>query len=205
MISAGGSESWYWWKSRTALRAPAWTVASADPASGLVDEDLGKRVSEMLRFDRGFQRSWRDQTGRQWHMIFTEWEPNRMSLHYAQPHLPEQCQRMIGREIVSKSELRKTEANGISIAYNVYKIRAGSDEFYLMYVINDDRISGKEVTVERATPANRMKTVMAGRRNMGQRSMQLALVGEPDAGVAEQAMLGLLPQLVVPAAASGGK
>jgi hypothetical protein len=74
-----------------------------------------------------------------------------------------------------------------------------------MYVINDDRISGKEVTVERATPANRMKTVMAGRRNMGQRSMQLALVGEPDAGVAEQAMLGLLPQLVVPAAASGGK
>jgi exosortase len=205
ILMAGGSESWYWWKSRTALRAPAWTVASADPASGLVDEDLGKRVSEMLRFDRGFQRSWRDQTGRQWHMIFTEWEPNRMSLHYAQPHLPEQCQRMIGREIVSKSELRKTEANGISIAYNLYKIRAGSDEFYLMYVINDDRISGKEVTVERATPANRMKTVMAGRRNMGQRSMQLALVGEPDAGVAEQAMLGLLPQLVVPAAASGGK
>jgi hypothetical protein len=49
-----------------------------------------------------------------------------------------------------------------------------------------------------------MKAVMAGRRNMGQRSMQLALVGEPDAAVAEQAMLELLPQLVVPAAASGG-
>jgi len=68
-----------------------------------------------------------------------------------------------------------------------------------MYVINDDRISGQEMTVERATPANRMKAVMAGRRNMGQRSMQLALVGEPDAAVAERAMVELLPQLVIPA------
>jgi hypothetical protein len=74
-----------------------------------------------------------------------------------------------------------------------------------MYVINDDRVSGREVTVERATPSNRMKAVMAGRRNMGQRSMQLALVGEPDAAIAEQAMLELLPQLVVPAASAQAK
>lgn len=204
-LMAGGSEGWYWWKNKNAVRAPAWTIAAADPNSGLADEELGKNVYEMLRYDRGFQRSWRDGGGRQWHMIFTEWEPKRMSLHYAQPHLPEQCQRMMGREIVLKSELRKAEANGVTIAYNLYKIRAGSDEFYLMYVINDDRISGHEMTVERATPANRMKAVMAGRRNMGQRSMQLALVGEPDAGVAERAMLELLPQLVVPAASVRAK
>ena len=201
-LMAGGSEGWYWWKNKNAVRAPAWTVASADPARGEADEELGERVEEMLRYDRGFQRSWRDEGGRQWHMIFTEWEPKRMSLHYAQPHLPEQCQRMIGRDIVSKSELRQAQANGVTIAYNLYKIRAGADEFYLMYVINDDRVSGQQVTVERATPANRMKAVMAGRRNMGQRSMQLALVGEPDAEVAEQAMLELLPQLVVPAGAA---
>jgi hypothetical protein len=74
-----------------------------------------------------------------------------------------------------------------------------------MYVINDDRISGQEVTVERATPANRWKAVTAGRRNMGQRSMQLALVGEPDAAIAEKSMLELLPQLVVPASPAPAK
>ena len=205
VLMAAGSEGWYWWKNKDAVRAPAWTVASADPASGLTDEELGKRVHEMLRYDRGFQRSWRDDGGRQWHMIFTEWEPKRMSLHYAQPHLPEQCQRMIGREIVSKSELRKAEANGVTIAYNIYKIRTGSDEFYLMYVVNDDRVGGQQVTVERAHPSTRWKAVMAGRRNMGQRSMQLALVGEPDAAVAERAMLEMLPQLVVPADGSKAK
>jgi exosortase len=202
VLMAGGSEGWYWWKNKDAVRAPAWTITAADSGSGLADEELDERVKEMLRFDRGFQRSWRDEGGRQWHMIFTEWEPKRMSLHYAQPHLPEQCQRMIGREIVSKSELRKAEANDVTFAYNIYKIRAGADEFYLMYVVNDDRVSGKEVTVERALPSNRMKAVMAGRRNMGQRSMQLALVGEPDAAIAEQAMLELLPQLVVPASSA---
>lgn len=199
IVMAGGSEGWYWWKNRSAVRTPAWTVASASPDSGMRDEEIEKRASEMLRFDRGFQRSWRDSGNRLWHLIFTEWEPKRMSLHYAQPHLPEQCQRMIGREIISKSELRKAEANGITIAYNLYKIRAGTNEFYLMYVINDDRLSGREITVERALPANRMKAVWAGRRNMGQRSLQLALIGESDAGVAEKAMLEMLPRLVVPA------
>jgi hypothetical protein len=71
-------------------------------------------------------------------------------------------------------------------------------------VVNDDRLSGQQVTVERAHPSTRMKAVMAGRRNMGQRSMQLALVGEPDAAVAEREMLQLLPQLVVPAASESG-
>lgn len=204
-LMAGGSEGWYWWKNRSAVRTPAWTVASASSDSGIRDEEIEKRARDMLRFDRGFQRSWRDSGNRQWHLIFTEWEPKRMSLHYAQPHLPEQCQRMIGREIVSKSELRKATANGVTIAYNMYKIRSRTDEFYLMYVINDDRISGTEVTVERATPENRMKTVMAGRRNMGQRSLQLALVGESDAAIAEKAMLELLPELVVPARSVGGR
>lgn len=199
LLMIGGSEGWYAWKAHSVARAPAWTVASAQAGSGIDDAPLDKKAADMLRYDRGFQRSWRDEQGRQWHLIFAEWEPKRMSLHYAQPHLPEQCQRMIGREIVSKSELRNAEANGVTIAYNLYKIRAGSDEFYLMYIVNDDRISGREITVERATPSNRIQAVLAGRRNMGQRSMQLALVGEPDAAKAEEAMKATLPQLVVPA------
>lgn len=194
VLLVSSTEAWFWWKNRGVERAPAWTVASVEE-----DKPIDRRAEEMLRFDRGFQRAWHDQAGRSWHLIFVEWEPKRMSLHYAQPHLPEQCQRMIGREIVSKSELRKAEANGVTIAYNIYQIRSGTNEFYLMYVVNDDRIGGQEVTVERATAANRMNAVLAGRRNMGQRSMQLALIGEPDAAVAEEAMLELLPQLVVPA------
>jgi exosortase len=203
LVMASASEGWYWWKARGVERAPAWTVAAAAAGSGAADEPLEERAQEMLRYDRGFQRAWQDPDGRSWHLIFVEWEPKRMSLHYAQPHLPEQCQRMIGREIVSKSELRKAEANGVTIAYNIYKIRAGANEFYLMYVVNDDRIGGREVTVERALPSNRLAAVMSGRRNMGQRSMQLALVGETDEAKAESAMLELLPQLVVPSAGTG--
>ncbi|MFZ4484839.1 MAG: exosortase/archaeosortase family protein [Chthoniobacterales bacterium] len=199
LLMAGASEGWYWWKAKDLVRAPVWSVPGAQPSSGLIDEPLAEKAKEMLRYDVGFQRSWRDEAGRLWHLIFVEWEPKRMSLHYAQPHLPEECQRMVGRTIVSKSELRRTEANGIGIAYNLYKIRAGVDEFYLMYVVNDDRMDGKSIEVTEATPANRLKTVLAGRRNMGQRSLQLALVGETDEAKAEEAMCNLLPQLVQPA------
>lgn len=198
VLMAAGTEVWYVWKSRGVERAPAWTIASAPADGAVADEPLGPKVEEMLRYDRGFQRTWHDDEGRTWHMIFTEWEPKRMSLHYAQPHLPEQCQRMIGREIVSKSELRRAEANGVSIAYNIYKIRSGTGEFCLMYVVNDDRIAGEEIAVTRATVSNRLAAVLAGRRNMGQRSMQLALVAEADEAEAEAAMISVLPDLIVP-------
>lgn len=199
VLMVGGSEGWYAWKGRGLTRAPAWTVLSAKPESGVRDEILDKRVQDMLRYDRGFQRAWHDAQGRQWHLIFTEWEPKRMSLHYAQPHLPEQCQRMIGREIVFKSELRKTQIHGVTLAYNLYKVRGQGREFYLMYVVNDDRIDGKQITIESATPTNRLQAVLAGRRNMGQRSIQLALIGESDATKAEAAMLETLPTVISPA------
>ncbi|MBU3666283.1 MAG: exosortase/archaeosortase family protein [Chthoniobacterales bacterium] len=201
-LMVGGSEAWYSWKSMGVVRAPAWTVATNGAGGEAGDNPLGERVEEMLRYDRGFQRSWRDDGGRQWHLIYLEWKPSRMSLHYAQPHLPEQCQTMIGRQIVSKSVLRRADANGINISYNLYKIRAGADEFYLMYVVNDDRIGGQQMLFTGFGAGDRIRAVLAGRRNMGQRSMQLALVGEPDAAKAEEAMKSLLPQLVVPASGS---
>lgn len=200
-----GAEGWYAWKAREIIRSPSWTVLTAGPNDEIQDEEIDSRVRDVLRYDRGFQRSWRDLQGRQWSLIFTEWKPGRMSLHYAQPHLPEQCQKMLGRTIVSKSELRKMEINGVGIVYNLYKIRAGREEFFLMYIINDDRISGEEITVERATPINRIKAVLAGRRNMGQRSIQLAVLGETDADKAEQAMKAALPKFLHPNNPAGGE
>lgn len=203
VLMIGASEGWYRWKAKTLVRAPAWSVAPAEPGSGVADRELAERVHDILRFDSGFERSWRDEGGRSWHLIYVDWLPKRMSLHYSSAHLPEQCQTMIGRTIESKSELRRTVANGVSIPYFIYKIRAGSDEFFLMYIVSDDRIGGETIVPTRPTSANRLAAVLAGRRNMGQRSMQLALVGEKDEARAEQAMLALLPELVVPGEAPG--
>lgn len=197
-LMVAATEGWYAWKSRGVERAPAWTVPSG---AEVVDEPLDERVAEMLRYDRGFQRAWRDEAGRSWHLIFLEWEPSRMSLHYAQPHLPEQCQTMIGRQIVSKSEMRRADANGISIPYHLYKIRSGKDEFFLMYIVNDDRIGGEQMVFTGFGAGDRLRAVMAGRRNMGQRSMQLALVGESGEKAADEAMRAMLPRLVRPAPA----
>ena len=193
-----GAEGWYRWKETEVVRASAWTIPAARAGSGVADEPLGEKVAEMLRYDTGFQRTWQDGSGHQWHLIYLDWKPSRMSLHYAQPHLPEQCQTMIGRTIVSKSELRRADANGISIPYYLYKIRSGTGEFFLMYVVNDDRIAGQQMEAG-FTAGHRINAVMAGRRNMGQRSMQLALVGETDEAKAEEAMKAVLPRLVVPA------
>jgi len=45
----------------------------------------------------------------------------------------------------------------------------------------------------------RLRQMLEGRRNTGQTSLQLALVGVEDAAVAEQEMLKLLPSLLTPA------
>jgi hypothetical protein len=51
----------------------------------------------------------------------------------------------------------------------------------------------------------RLRRLMEGERNLGQTSLQLAIVGETDAAKAERDLLAVLPSLLqMPAGVAGG-
>jgi hypothetical protein len=195
------TEAWFRYKERSVLEAPGWTIAPVAEASGIVDEDLPKGVQDLLLYDTGLQRSWVDERGRNLHLIYLRWEPSKKSAFLSTPHTPEWCQSSLGRRILSKSEERVTRVHGIPIRYQLYEIQGGSDKFHLLYVPNDTR-SGDELIDSYAMGGNpgdrwqRFRWALEGRRNTGNRSLQLALVGESDATTAESQILEILPTLI---------
>ncbi len=202
LLTAISTEAWFRYQERSVLQAPGWTIAPAPSKSGITDEPLSDHVRDLLMYDTGIQRSWTDENGRNLHLIYLRWEPSKKSAFLSTPHAPEWCQSSFGRRIVSKSEERVTRVHGIPIRYHIYEIAGPGGNFHLLYVPNDTR-SGDELIDAYAMAGvatqdrwQRFRWALEGRRNTGNRSLQLALVGETDAQAAVQAMLQMLPQLI---------
>jgi exosortase len=200
LLTAISTEAWFrYQESRKLVKLPEWSVTPADAASGFTDNPMPDYVGNLLGQDIGFDRSWTDDNGRQWHLIYLQWLPGNMKAEGG-PHAPDACQTAHGRTITDKSEERRTEVHGIPLPYHLYTISAGGQPFHLMYVLNDETFAGERIgglsLFEDTHRFDRIRRALAGQRRTGNRSLQLALVGESDAQAAEQAMLQTLPQLI---------
>jgi len=200
LLTAISTEAWFrYQESRKLVKLPDWGIAPPPEDGVIEDKQLPDYVKELLGQDIGFERSWADSNGRQWHLIFLRWMPGNWMGEGA-PHAPDACQTGAGRSITAKSEERYTEVHGIRFPYYVYTITGGGQSFHLMYVVNDERFAGERVRAKVIDPSaqrsSRLQAALDGRRRTGNRSLQLALVGESDAQAAEQAMLEILPTLI---------
>ena len=200
LLTAISTEAWFrYQESHKLVKLPEWSVTPADAASSLTDNPMPDYVTNLLGQDIGFDRGWTDDRGRQWHLIYLQWLPGNMKAEGG-PHAPDACQTAHGRVITEKSEERRTEVHGIPLPYHLYTISAGGQPFHLMYVLNDETFAGERIgglsLFEDTHRFDRIRRALAGQRRTGNRSLQLALVGESDAQAAEQAMLQTLPQLI---------
>ena len=201
LLTAIGTEAWFRYKeSQNLVKIPDWGVTPLPEGSSIAeDKPLPPYVKRLLGQDIGFERSWTDGKGHQWHLIFLRWLPGNMQGEGA-PHAPDACQTGHGRKITARSEERMTEVQGIPLPYRIYTIDAGGSTFHLMYVLNAETFAGERPggigLIKETHRTERLRRVAEGRRRIGNRSMQLALVGESDAQAAEQAMLEILPTLI---------
>lgn len=191
-----GTEAWYRWHESRMVKLPAWRVAPASPDATGPDQPFGEEIQLVLRYDEGFSRSWQDSAGRTWSLIYLRWNPSKVAVHRARNHTPEICQRGLGRELTGISDEKTAEVHGIPLTYRIYSFRAEGRPLHVFYFFTDDRLAGRAVFTQSLTPDARLQPVLQGRRNTGQRSMQLAVVGIEDAAQAEHEVLAKLPEVV---------
>lgn len=195
----GLTEGWYRHHERGRTALQPWVVAPLPPETQGSQEPLGENIQVGLGYDEGFRRVWKDASGHRWELIYLRWEPGRKSAT-AGPHAPDYCQAALGRTILSKSPIRTEEVNGIAIPYKIYELARGAEKFHLLFALDDGRRDLDWMRAgmmgEESSRAKRLDLVRHGRRNLGQVSLQLALLGMEDGARAEQEMLGTLSGLV---------
>jgi exosortase len=173
LFTETGVEWWYRRHEQQPAKRALWTVQWPREEDAFRELPFNERTVQLLRFDEGMNASWRLPDGSPCQAIFLRWKPGRIAVHLARSHTPEVCLTAGGRQLAGAPESRFVRVNGLDLPFDVYHVRA--ENLWVYYCLWEDRIWGETSATEQLSYENRLKPVLAGRRNLGQRSLEFAV------------------------------
>jgi exosortase/archaeosortase family protein len=197
-------EVWYRSHEARSPRATPWAVAWPTNNPTFKEFPLTGSARQILRYDEGRSAAW-SVADQAWQAIFLRWNPGRTALHLAQNHTPEVCLTAAGHAlnvIAPQQWFEVSEApdtagtNYLRLPFAIYEVKDAAQPFYVFYCLWDDRASAQGFETMSLTASHRLAPVLAGLRNPGQRSLEIALTGPATAEAAETAVRAELNQLI---------
>jgi exosortase len=210
------TELWYRAHESQLLSPVPWHVELPRDNATFRELPFSQKTKQILRYDEGLNGSWTDGAGRRWQAIFIHWNAGRAAFHLAKSHTPEDCLTAAGRQVIAQSDLHRLSVHGLQLPFRSYTATtephpgfqdsAGSrpdlnpetaaTRLNVFYCLWDDRAADQSFGATTLTYANRLAPVLAGRRNTGQRSLEVAIWGIDDPAAAELALRHELDKLV---------
>ncbi len=195
VVVEAGVATWYRVHEWRLPRSAAWSVRAPRDEPEFAALPLADKTRQLLRYDEAMSFSWREGTAR-WQLIYLRWKPGRIAVHLATSHTPEVCWPAAGRKWVSTSDLKFIKVRGLQLPFRCYVMEEAGRPIHVFYCLWEDRASDPSFQTEALTYGNRLGPVLAGRRNAGERSLELAVWGIDDAPEAEAAVQRQLENLV---------
>jgi len=89
------------------------------------------------------------------------------------------------------------DVDGLRLPFGVYQVMDAPRPFFVFYCLWDDRAAAQTFETMSLTYGNRLAPVLAGLRNPGERSLEIAVTGVDDAPSAEAAVKSELGKLIL--------
>jgi exosortase/archaeosortase family protein len=194
-----GVELWYRAHERGLERAETWRAQLPvdNPTARAVPLPEEQRCT--LRCDEYVKGSWEGPGRLAWHLIYLRWKPGRVAAHQAQGHVPEGCLAAAGKEVTILETSKWLEVKGARLPFRVYRVVDQGGAFFVFHCVWQDQTRGQGFEQrEILSRAGRLANVWAGRRNLGQRSLEIGLWGADDPAAAEAALRIQLDKLLLP-------
>jgi hypothetical protein len=189
-------EAWYRWHEARVPVAAQWTVAWPVNSPAFKELPLGEQTLLILRYNEGRSASWQEGDF-SWQAVFLRWKPGRTAIHLAQNHTPEICLTAAGHTLNAISPQEWFEADGLRMPFLAYQVTDAPQAYYVFYCLWDDRAGAQGFGTMTLTYGNRLAPVLAGLRNPGQRSLEIAVSGPASAAEAEAAVQSELEKLIL--------
>lgn len=193
---------WYRCHESTGTPAVAWTVRWPVGRDGFQDRPIPKSIQAILRYNEGAHRLWKDDNGSAWSAFFFRWAPGRSASVLAHSHRPEVCLPAYGRGIETDYGMRVYTVSGINFCFHHYLFRESDHQLHVWYCVRDDDTVNSNTSTWLSAPLNelnlrnRLRAVCIGRRNLGQRELEVILSGTKNAEEAETAFATLLGEII---------
>jgi exosortase/archaeosortase family protein len=184
--------AWYRAHERAAVAQPQWTVNWPTDAAQFRELPMGETVRQFLRYDEAGNAQWLEPDGLRMQVIFLRWNPGRIAAHLARNHTPEVCLTAAGGVLRGAPESREFVVDGVPMRFEVYDF----DGLRAYYCLWADRATQTESSSVSMTYGARWRAVREGLRNLGQRSIEIAVwTREPGADM-DARMAARLPELI---------
>ncbi len=192
-----GVEFWYRIHEKHLLPAPAWTVSKPANGSPIKELPITDTTRFWLRHDEGMNLAWQDADGTRWQMLYFRWVPGKITLEMLNNHPPTSCLTAAGKKLRSTLGPKEFHVNGLSFSFTRYLFSDAGTPLFVFHGAIRDYPDNQPYLAEGLTVRGRLANVVAGRRNMGQRLLEIGVWGSENYDTVEAALQRQLEKLIV--------
>lgn len=183
-----------WFRSHERAEAGAapptlWKFEFPRHEPGYAEVPIPEDARIILRANQQRAARWEADTGGEWTAVALRWEPSRVAAQLAHQHNPEICYAANGHAFVRSFGVVRVSVPGLraELPFSRFLFAAGPRQLYVFRCLTEDGARA-EAPIRGAEYGfrARLQAALEGRRNLGQRSLELTITGE---GLNEEAAL----------------
>jgi exosortase len=192
----GANELWYRAHDLAPVQPVHWWVSYPTNFPSFRAVSVPDSARKLLKYDQAACGAWSEAAGGSWTAYSMRWRPGdptaRMS---ALGHRPEYCLAGIGLELRSDLGTKYIPAAGLELPFRAYIFNEPQRRLYVFFCLWEDGAE-KQAGFGRSKYSDRLRSVLAGRRGLGQQTMEVAISGCATMADAQRAFQQRLPDLV---------
>lgn len=184
-----GTEAWYRSHERQLIERPRWQVNWPATNGTLTPLPIPETTRVILHYDDAKSAAWEDPPGVRWWTFFAHWKPQRAALQLVRSHSPEICLPAIGRTFLRARPDLNLTVGSVALDFRSYEFEQNGRPLFVFVCIQEDkRLASGTTTPEEWNLRGRLRAALHGKRNLGQRLLEIAVFGLDDFEQATQAV-----------------
>ena len=185
--SMAGTELWFGAHERMGVAPWSWNLHPRSGDKGVVTVPVSSLTLRMLFYPKGFSEKWIASRGAEGQVFYFQWPPGRMAAHAVLMHNPEVCLSNIGMILTSTLKPIIFKIGDVQIPFNAWLFNDHGRPVYVFHTLMEQGAYSSDTQLLNDSPIGRLHAVLAGRRNHGQRMIEVAfwnLANEQEARLA---------------------
>lgn len=186
-----GVESWYRYHESKYPKSAEWTLAWPPNEPGFREVAIPEVDRELLKFNQAHAGVWVSEAGYSWQLYYFRWQPGKLAATSAWGHTPDVCLTAAGKALRPLGDNRcPMRIRSLLMPFRRYEYEENGQRVYVFYCLWEERAPGSYFESEPpyGLLEGRLRHVLEGRRNRGQRSLEILVAGPPNAKVAQPAV-----------------
>jgi exosortase/archaeosortase family protein len=183
-----GTEFWFRAHETEPVALGDWGLRPRSGEPGVSPVAVSPKTSRMLFYPEGFSERWMKVNGEQGQVFYFRWPAGRTSVQAVSMHNPEVCLSSIGMHLVHPLAPMNFERAGVTIPFKSWLFEQKGRSVYVFNTLLEDGKHEGSTEVLDDSPKGRLHSLAIGRRNQGQRMIEVAFWNMPDEAAARAAL-----------------